>query len=368
MESKTNFFEDFKGISKAEWLEKVTQDLKGKPLEDLNWHLENGLNMTPFHHRDDLKGISPAPFIFKENNEWEIGEKVFVENVKKANKRALDGLMNGVESLQFVIDRDLSESDLEDLLANIEMDYISTRFQVKNENNWGVLKMFAQIAQQKGKTLSTLKGAYDLIEASIPSDDLLKWSKEKLPAFKMINIHTKKEGNIVADLGAMTKSTADIIRLLLDRGHEIANILSYFHFTVNVGCTYFVEIARLRALKLLWGNLQKAYGVANITPPSISAQFQLSSQTTDPHQNMIRATTLAMSAVVGGVDHLTVMPANTTFEDENEMTRRIARNVQHLLKMESYMDRVIDPVAGSYYIEKLTADLAQKAWTQFQEM
>ena len=141
---------------------------------------------------------------------------------------------------------------------------------------------------------------------------------------------------------------------------------SNIQFSIAIGKSYFVEIAKIRALKILWANVLKAYGW-EATSPSIEAHLSPSCQSDNPYQNMIAATTQAMSAVLGGVDRLTILPANAATEKADDFTRRIARNVQHLLKMEAYFDRVIDPAAGSYYIEQLTEQLAKQAWKVIQQ-
>jgi methylmalonyl-CoA mutase len=138
--------------------------------------------------------------------------------------------------------------------------------------------------------------------------------------------------------------------------------------SISIGKSYFVEIAKLRALRILWNNVLQAYG-ATLAPAEIVVSFTRDSQDENIHTNMIRAATQTMSAVIGGADRIYVLPANAaTGVPSDAFTRRIARNVQHLLQLESYFDKVIDPAAGSYYIEKMTELLAQNAWSQFQRM
>src|SRR5690606_19484509 len=123
-----------------------------------------------------------------------------------------------------------------------------------------------------------------------------------------------------------------------------------------------------RALKILWANVLEAYGV-KVQMPFIEVHFAPESQDNNINTNMIRAATQALSAVIGGADRLYVLPANAALgEASMSFTRRIARNVQHLLQMESHVDKVFDAGAGSYYIEKLTNILAEKAWAKFQEI
>ena len=136
MNHKENLFAAFPAISKKEWLEKVEKDLKGKALAELNWHLNEEITLPPFYHSEDL---DQKYFPIRGNqldNQWEIGEQILVgTDLKKANTQALNALMNGVEALHFVLDQFISEADLSLLLKGIEVDYISTHFHVKNDDN-----------------------------------------------------------------------------------------------------------------------------------------------------------------------------------------------------------------------------------------
>ena len=136
-----------------------------------------------------------------------------------------------------------------------------------------------------------------------------------------------------------------------------------------VSTSFFVDIAKLRALRILWANLLDAYGAGDAPLPLLVAHLARETQADDQHTNMIKAGTQSMAAVIGGADRLYVRPADFfNQEPSSSFTRRIARNVQHILKMESHLDRVGDPGAGSYYIEMLTEKLADAAWREFQEL
>jgi methylmalonyl-CoA mutase len=147
----------------------------------------------------------------------------------------------------------------------------------------------------------------------------------------------------------------------LDNSLSIKEITQTICLSISIEKSYFLQIARLRALRLLWYNLLANYDTVPTELP-INVIFNTTEVSDNENQQLIEAATMAMSAVLGGATRLTVLPA--TFED-TAFAQRIARNVQHLLKMESYLDKVIDPAAGSYYIETLTEDLAQRAWERF---
>lgn len=143
---------------------------------------------------------------------------------------------------------------------------------------------------------------------------------------------------------------------------------AHMQFAVSISKSYFVEIAKLRALRLLWANVMKGYGAPGLAP-FVVAHFAEESQDENPNSNMIRASTQAMSAVIGGANRLYVLSSNRALnEPSTAFTRRIARNLQHILKMESHLHQAVDPGAGSFYIEKLTDMLAEQAWDKFRQM
>ncbi len=374
-----DLFAEFSTTSKEEWLAKVVKDLKGKPLEDLSWQLEEKIELTPFYHPDDLVN-APMPLVqAREKSGWEVGEYTVVSDVKKANKEALEGLTGGVEAPMFVLRHELGEEALEQLLAGINVQYISTQFAqlYPDRAPLKLLEQWLHLLEKSGVDKSLVRGSIDfdplLDWEEPPMEDLargLKLCGEQLPQFRFLQINARPFHGEVDQTSrelAFTIAKGSEYLAQLDRyGLQPEAILPHLQFSVAVGNSFFVEIAKLRALRLLWQQVVDAYQVKLNIAPRIIGHFALESQTKDPHQNMIQAATQSMSAVMGGVDALYVLPANAALRAPSSgFTRRIARNVQHILKMESYLDRVLDPAAGSYYIETLTDKLAEAAWEQF---
>ncbi len=380
--SNQDIFQEFPPVSKADWLRQITKDLKDKPLEDLNWQLPKGLVVSPFVHADDF-AAPPTPLSDRPNH-WEICEDVKVNDLAWANRQALDALEGGAEGLCFWLDRPLELGDFGLLLNGIHLDFIGLHFagNAVSENPGMVLGNLENLAKQRGLSSTQLRGslAYDPVPVSKIVDwrylaDLLEYAQEKFPQFKIIQVSTpelrSEEGAAPETMsperssGVLLRNANIYLQKLSERGILIADIANAMQFSVPVGKSYFVEIARLRAFKLLWFNMLKAWN-APLQPPTIVAHFQPEAYSDDLYTNMIRATTMAMSAVQGGVERLTVLPYDAGREAQatypQAFGRRIARNVQHLLKMESALDEVADPAAGSYYIETLTKQLAEKAW------
>ncbi|MDO8368581.1 MAG: methylmalonyl-CoA mutase family protein [Saprospiraceae bacterium] len=380
--SNQDLFSEFPPVSKADWLRQITKDLKDKPLADLNWQLSDGLVVTPFVHADDFE-TPPAP-LADQPNPWEICEDVLVSDPMDANRQALDALEGGAESLCFWLEKPLEAVDFGQLLQDIHLDFIGLHFAGKAiaQNPGMVLGNLENLARQRGLSTTQLRGslAYDPVPVSKIVDwlylsDLLKYAQEKFPQFKIIQVSSPelRSGDIMADAGSSPeRSSGVLIRnaniyllKLSERGIPVKDIANAMQFSVPVGTSYFVEIARMRALKLLWFNVLKAWN-APLQSPAIAAHFQPSAYSDELYTNMIRATTMAMSAVQGGASRLTVLPYDAGREAQarypQAFSRRIARNVQHLLKMESALDEVVDPAAGSYYVETLTRQLAEQAW------
>ena len=163
------------------------------------------------------------------------------------------------------------------------------------------------------------------------------------------------------------KKGNDILETINNLGLDIKNHHSQIQFSISINDNYFASIAKIRALKLLWQNVLTAWDKDLVANSPIEVHLTPNSQTEEDNYNKIKATTQAMSAVIGGADRLYIYPSDA-FQNENGTTfsRRIALNVHHLLEQESYLDRVIDPSAGSYFIEELTNRIAEKAWQQFQ--
>ena len=204
-------------------------------------------------------------------------------------------------------------------------------------------------------------GRYDVKAAS----DVISWASENLPNFIVVTVNverfrTNTEG-VVSELANALSAGEKYLNKLTLNGLSADMVQKSMAFRFQVGDAYFVEIAKLRAFKLLWGNVLSAYNVAPSTP-RLLVYTEGVAPDENLHTHKIKATTQAMSAVMAGVETLTVSPS-----EDSDFGRRVARNVQHLLSMESYLNRVADPSAGSYYIERLTEQLAEAAWEVFQK-
>lgn len=381
MSLDTNLFQDFSPTTKAAWLAKIEKDLRGKPLSDLEFQLEREVTLEPFYHPEDFSenydpvaGERAAPG-------WQIGEYVEASNVKTGNQMALEALNGGVTSLLFLLHHQLDDAELAQLLSGIELEYISTNFgqYFPKKNPSLLLERFHAFLQSAGKNPAEIAGSIDFDAIYDWSDppfdelaDAVKFCAQEMPKFAAVTIDARRFHSGIErtslELAYTIAKGSEYLAQLAERGVLPATVNQHLVIKVALSTSYFVEIAKLRALKLLWANILQAYG-APADVPFIEAHFARESHDNDANTNMIRSATQALSAVVGGAQRIFVPPANVAKgEDSTSFTRRIARNVQHLLQLESHTDKVLDPAAGSYYIEKLTDILAERAWAKFQEI
>jgi methylmalonyl-CoA mutase len=359
---KTKLFENFKKISKEDWKNKVTTDLKGKAIEELSWNIEEKITITPFYHAEDL-GQPKSPITGnKVSNEWEIGESFDTLDLKATNAKVILALEGGVNAPEFHVHKTLTEKDFEELYNNINPAFISSNFLIQSTASYSeTFSNWNNYLKASGIPNVEINGSFTQ-EKSIVNEDIKIVLKQNTGNLCLFNINSDSADSPSNELTILIKKANSIINNLQGEGFSAEEVANKIQFTVSIGKDFFVEIAKIRALKVLWANLLQAYDCKPRTPVKIIAHFKSSSIKEEENQNMIAAATMALSAIIGGVDTLYVTPAG---DSNDAFTRRIARNVQHLLKMESFMDKVLDPAAGSYYIETLTEELGGLAWEEF---
>ena len=360
-----NILKDFLTISKAKWLDQAEKELKGKTLDQLNWNFDANV-YSPFFHPDDdpISGIVGQ----KSSNKWEIGQVVWVSNPKMANNDTLDSLMKGANSLLFIMERELDFAELELLLAGVNLEWISSHFQLESGKLSGqFLKHFFQLIENKEHALSKIKCSFDLDETAMTEG--LKLNQEvnyiSLSRISALNLNSSS-AEYIADLLHQANKQLDLFSKSnspIDRWNH--NIV----FQLDTTDHYFGNIARIRALKLLWNQILSEWGLNGEKEPLVEIQISRNYLRSDANTNKIIATAQALSAVVAGVDRIFIFPSDAKEKTSGStQSNRIAVNIQHILENESYLADVYDASAGSYFIEQITNDLAQKAWEEFQKM
>ena len=395
-QKKLNFLADFPAISTQEWMDKITADLKGADFsKKLVWRTPEGFNVNPFYRAEDIEGLlttksAPGEFPYvrgtKTDNNWKIRQNIDAKCAKAANEKALDILSKGINSLGIKVNKaELSEEYIATLLNGIDATKVELNFKV-------CVKEAAKLASLLKAYFASEKYDLSQVYGSICCDPinrmLLKGKKlsaeeitkilievlqesEALVNFPVIGVNAVSFNNAgvycAQELGYALAWGNQYLELLTEAGVD-PMVAKSIKFAFGVGGNYFMEIAKFRAARLLWAKIVEAYNPSCLCAAKMKIHAETSTYNKtiyDAHVNMLRTQTEAMSAALGGVDSLTVLPFDATFKASDEFSERIARNQQLLLKEESNFDKVIDPAAGSYYIESLTAMIAEQAWKIF---
>ncbi len=370
MSLPADFFAEFAPVDKTQWLAQIAKDLKGKALDDLYWNLVDDLRVDPFAHADDQPEppyplcTTPIP--------WAINEDIAAADPLTANRQALEALAFGAESLQFSV---ALLENLPPLLEGIHLDYIEVHFRgaAATDSPAALLHTLAKVAQTQHLATARLRGTLycDPLQQPVPVDwrywsELFDYAQAEFPGYRTLSIACPYDReHPVGSLCRLLQHAITYFQQGAERGIAPAQLARQLQLEVYIGQTYYLEIARLRALRLLWLNVLEAWKLP-LEYPVVDVRFAPEVYTDDLYTNMVRATTMAMSAVIGGAHRLTVLPYDAGREHlaqyPQAFGRRMARNVQHLLKLESGFAELADPAAGSYFLEKLTAQLAERVW------
>lgn len=393
---KPFLFSEFPPVSTAAWEEKIKEDLKGADYEKkLIWKSFEGINIKPYYRYDDISelgwdGDSHQEFPFvkavkKQSNKWFIRQQIITEDARDANKTAHDLIEKGVTSLDFFLTRKfiLNENTITALLQGIPLSSVEINFSgYKAEKSAFFLRHYL-FSEDKNKEIKgtvdfdpigrlCTKGHFNADSEQWWVDKMLELLKmsEDIPHLRIISVNTRHFINagasITQELGYGMAMGAEYLTVLTDRGIDIDKSAARIAFNMAVSSNYFFEIAKFRAARLLWSKMLSAYDSSCKESMYIHAETSKWNMSVyDPYVNILRATTESMSAILAGVDALTVLPFDMPFKKPAGLSTRIARNQQIILKEEAYFDKVIDPAAGSYYIENLTKSIAQLAWDIF---
>jgi methylmalonyl-CoA mutase len=344
-------FEDFKKVSHQDWLDKITIDLKGKDFNNtLVWKSDEGISIQPFYNSTPSTSTP-----LKQNNQWKIREAIVIDSIKKANQKALLALKGGANSILFTGEIK-SQTEMDALLKDIQTDIIELHFFNSDP------KKISQFITLENGSIST---DY-LAKGNETKLDQLVELTSKSSKLKTISIKSTDSPNIIQELAFSLAQAVEYFHLLTSKGIEAKTIASKIQFTFRIGTNYFFEIAKIRAARKLWQLILEQYKVENTSMVIHSETSVEQNSDKDKNYDILRNTTKAMSAIIGGCDSLTVNPHDST-ENSVDFSNRIARNIQHILKEEAFFDKVNNPADGAYYIEQLTNEIAQQSWNLFLE-
>ncbi|AKQ46250.1 hypothetical protein TH63_12480 [Rufibacter radiotolerans] len=391
--SSEALFPEFGPVTAEQWASKIRHELKGADPADLYWQSYEGIGVAPFYTKEDLPtdpayASAPGQFPFLRTSKTTKNSWLNLQAIHAAGKgheavdKAVDVLTRGVDGIHFIIENGY-EFDCDYLIQHLDLTKVPVSYTVSTEAanflhhlitglrrqdiNLSQLQGFlkcAPILASEGYKLLDMDHVKHLVEQSLDAD--------KFYALTINGSHFSNKGATLVQEIAITLAIAVCYTNGLT--HEILPVERIFQnmqFHLTAGTNYFFEIAKLRAVRLLWAKVVEAYGASEEIAGALRIHVSTSrwhQATLDPHTNLLRHTTQMMSAIIGGADSVEVEPFDSTFRENNAFSERIARNIPLILKEEAYLDQAIDPAAGSYYLEYLTQEMCEKAWALFQEI
>lgn len=363
--ANNNLFSDFEAVSSKQWKQQIQYELKGADYnETLVWESPEGIKVKPFYHNDETEvnfdAITPSkPFAIVQN--------IFVHDVKKSNARALETLQRGAESVRFTLENDAVSID--ELMQNLPLENVNYYFSLP----------FLSVEFSNKINEFASKNKANIFIQNDPIGQLAKdgnWFENLEKDFEKLNTITSKSTVpfLTISSGIYQNAGANIVQQL---AYTLAQTNEYFNripainqpitIEVAVGTNYFFEIAKLRALRILFNTLASEYN-HNFDCHIIATPTKRNKTLYDYNVNMLRTTTECMSAILGGADAVANLAYDAIYHKDNEFGDRISRNQLLVLKHESYFDKVNNPADGAYYIETLTKQLAEKALELFKDI
>ncbi len=412
--------------TRKDWEDLARKELRGRPLEDLTWHTPEGIDVAPLYTAEDLAGLSHldslpgfAPFVrgvratMYAGRPWTIRQYAGFSTAEESNafyRQALAGGQQGV-SVAFDLathrgyDSDHprvvgdvgkagvaidSVEDMKILFDGIPLDRVSVSMTM-NGAVIPVLASFIVAGEEQGVAQEQLSGTIqnDILKEFMVRNtyiyppepsmrivaDIIEYTSNKMPRFNSISIsgyHMQEAGaTLVQELAFTLADGKEYVKAALARGMDVDAFAGRLSFFFAIGMNFFMEIAKLRAARLLWARIMEGFGAKNPRSLMLRTHCQTSGvslQEQDPYNNIVRTAYEALSAVLGGTQSLHTNSFDEAIALPTEFSARIARNTQLILQNETGITHVVDPLAGSYYVEKLTADLADAAWKLIEEV
>jgi methylmalonyl-CoA mutase len=369
-------FSEFKKSSKEDWIKNATSDLKGVDVFSKYRWASDGISIDPYYDLSDLDKIKNHELFENlllneddpsgEPRVWNNIQKIVVTNFASANTKAIDALNNGADGIEFDLDL-IENGEIKILLADIQLNYCA--ISITNAPPQ-ILQDYIKYLTNNGDP-SLVSGqiiGINNVKYQIESDELIQIinSTAQFPKIKCIEISDENEESVSDQIVKILTSTNRQIRSLLLHGIDITTIAKSLSYSTKIGTDFFVEIAKVKSIRNLLFQIYRAYGHEQYQPADIDVKCISNvwiNEKYQPHGNMLKGSTAAMSAILGGCNTLIVEPE----ERDNSQSTRIARNISNILREESYLSKTADPAAGSYYIESLTDKISQHSWQVFQK-
>ncbi|SLN64448.1 Methylmalonyl-CoA mutase [Roseovarius litorisediminis] len=411
---------------KDDWRSAAEKELRGRPLDDLTWKTLEGIEVQPLYTEEDLTGLDhlgtipgQAPFTrgvkatMYAGRPWTIRQYAGFSTAEESNAFYRRNLAAGQQGVSVAFDLAThrgydsdhprvegdvgkagvaidSVEDMKILFDGIPLDQVSVSMTM-NGAVVPILASFIVAGEEQGHDKSVLSGTIqnDILKEFMvrntyiyppePSmriiSDIIEYTSNQMPKFNSISIsgyHMQEAGaNLVQELAYTLADGREYVRAAIEAGMDVDKFAGRLSFFFAIGMNFFMEAAKLRAARLLWHRIMTEFGAKNERSKMLRTHCQTSGvslQEQDPYNNVIRTAYEAMSAVLGGTQSLHTNALDEAIALPTDFSARIARNTQLILQEETGVTHVVDPLAGSYYVEKLTADLASEAWKLIEEV
>ncbi|WP_035445029.1 methylmalonyl-CoA mutase subunit beta [Bacillus sp. UNC41MFS5] len=386
--------QSFSSISEQAWTEKAEQSLKGKSVESLQTTTYENIILKPLYTRQDecpvpeypggsdfRRGIYPLGYL---TNDWKVAQRLSCKSVEELQAKLHQLFKKGQSAISFNVSKSLlgGSQNLGKILADSYTQYPFS-IDAKELQSTFLTELELIVEEDASEKISGYIGSDPVAifaKEGVISEAIFKdWvnnisnAAEKFPNLRTILIDTSAYHNggasAAQELGIAIAEGIFYLEHLQDAGMDLDAIFTKMIFQFSIGSNFFMEIAKLRAARVLWSRVSSVYGAnEDKSRMNIAAETSTITKTLhDPYVNLLRAGNEAFAAVVGGIQYLHVSP----FDDLTGVTSfsdRIARNTQLILKEEAQLQKVIDPAGGSWYVEHLTNELAEKAWGFFQRI
>jgi len=422
---KPELKKDFAHTTYDDWKKQVEVDLKGESFEKkLITRTYEEINLQPLYTSNDIKGLPQVNnfpgfehFLRGSNvsgyngRAWEIAQEYKQALPEDLNEALKADLKRGLNSINIILDNptqvgiDADQSKAGEVgkdglsISGVrKMQVLFKDIDLTNQpiniscgfSALPITLLFTANANETRTSLMNIKGSitsdpyeYLLAKGDLPislnqifdeiklSTELMIKSNSPIKTIGVSGLHFNNSGaNAVQELAFTIATAVEYLNEMINRGLKVDDVAKRVKFTFGIGSFCFMEVAKLRAARMLWSEILEAYEVSDENRKIFihGKTTQFNQTFFDPYVNMLRTTTESFSAIVGGVDSLQTNPFDESFNQSDDFSKRIARNTQIILKEESHLDQVIDPAGGSFFVEKLTDDIAQSAWKLFQKI
>ena len=416
---------EFPPVSYDNWRKLVEAELKGAPFDKKMFTTTyEGITLKPIYRREDVAQLSHvnslpgfAPFVRGTSasgfvkEPWSVSQEIACASPTEFNHAARNSIARGLNALNMVLDRatrnghdpDWAQpedvgggglsiatlSDLDRALEGVDLEKTSL-FVRSGASALPFAALLIALTKKRRKTSAQLRGCIEMDplgvlahEGRLPQSltgayremaTLTRWSASHAPQLQTVCVHSRawheSGGSAVQELAFTLATGVEYLRQLNQLGLEVNVAAPRIRFAVTVGVNFFMEIAKLRALRMLWSRVVAAAG-GNEAAQKISLHVrtaQWNQTVVDPYNNLLRATVEAFAGVLGGCDSMQVAAFDEVVRAPDDFSLRIARNTQLVLQKECALDHVMDPAGGSWYVESLTGELATRGWALFQEV